>query len=191
MKRVEGDRLKEPLMGNGMTRADAKEGYILLPNSDRHNCFGCSPKNKKGLHMEFYVDKGFDVVVSWFVVPLDYCGWGPIVHGGIVSTMLDEAMGWGALVILGKLVLSKSISVEFKSPVVAETEIRVEGSVKEVISERKGVVEGSIYNGDVLCARSTSDVSLFTMDYVRKMGALPEAMIGDLERLVNLRETAG
>ncbi|MBN2223813.1 MAG: PaaI family thioesterase [Deltaproteobacteria bacterium] len=175
-----------------MTQEKPRDGYIPLPNSDKHNCFGCSPKNDKGLKMKFYTNKDVDVVVSWFSVPPNYCGWGPIVHGGIISTMLDEAMGWGALVILGKLVLSKSISVEFLSPVIAGKEIRVEGGVREVIGERKGVLQGFIYSdNDVLCARATSDVSLFTMDYIRKMGALDEAMLGDLETLVNFRERVG
>jgi len=78
-----------------MTPIGPRNGYIELPTSSRHNCFGCSPKNDKGLHMKFYTNKDVDVVVSWFIVPPDYCGWGPIVHGGIISTMLDEAMGWG------------------------------------------------------------------------------------------------
>lgn len=190
MKAVDGGRIKEPLADNRMTGSGAHGGYIALPNSARHNCFGCSPKNEKGLHMEFSVNKAFDVVVSWFTVPPDYCGWGTLVHGGIISTMLDEAMGWGALVILGKLVLSRSISVEFKSPVLAGTEIRVEAGVRDVISERRGVMQGFIYgNTGALCAHSASEVSLFTMEYVREMGAMDEAMLGDLETLVNFRDT--
>lgn len=173
-----------------MTRVETRDGYIELPNGSSHNCFGCSPKNVSGLHMKFYTNKDVDVVVSWFSVPPQFCGWGTLVHGGIISTMLDEAMGWGALVILGKLVLSKSIAVEFKTPVLAGTEIRVEGGVREIISERKGVLQGFIYsNNDVLCAQATSDVSFFTMEYIRKMGALDEAMLGDLEKLVNFRGT--
>ncbi len=175
-----------------IVQADAREGYIELPNSGRQNCFGCSPKNASGLKMTFYTNRSVDAVVSWFSVPPQFCGWGTLVHGGIISTMLDEAMGWGALVILGRLVLSKTISVEFISPVLAGAEIRVEGSVRDVVSDRKGVMQGFIYsNKDVLCARATSDVSLFTMDYIRKMGALDEAVLGDLETLVNFRETVG
>jgi hypothetical protein len=77
------------------TDAD-KKNYMLLPNSDKHNCFGCSPNNEYGLHMKFYTNDKKDMVVSWFAVPDQYCGWGTMVHGGIISTMLDEAMGWGA-----------------------------------------------------------------------------------------------
>ncbi|MBN2223811.1 MAG: hypothetical protein JW765_03955 [Deltaproteobacteria bacterium] len=50
-------------------------------------------------------------------------------------------------------------------------------------------MQGFIYSDNgALCARATGDVSLFTMEYIGKMGALDEAMLGDLETLVNFRE---
>jgi len=175
-----------------MIRADARDGYITLPKNNEPNCFGCSTKNPFGLKMDFYTNRSVDVVVSWFSVPTNYCGWGTLVHGGIISTMLDEAMGWGALVILGKLVLSRSITIEFKRPVPADTEIRIEAGVKDVTGERKGVMQGSIYgSNDVLCARASSEVSLFTLDYVKGIGVLDEAMTDSLEKLVNFRDSVG
>ncbi len=175
-----------------MKEADTRDGYIELPKNTEPNCFGCSLKNPFGLKMDFYTNRNVDTVYSRFSVPVNYCGWSTLVHGGIISTMLDEAMGWAALVILGKLVLSKTISVEFKNPVVADTEIRVEAGVKELSGERKGVMQGFIYDSeDALCARATSDVSLFTLDYVKKMGALDGEMLAMLERLVSLRRSVG
>jgi hypothetical protein len=174
-----------------MIQTDTRDGYRALPRNTEPNCFGCSLQNPFGLKMDFYTNRDVDTVYSWFSVPTHYCGWGTIVHGGIISTMLDEAMGWGALVILGKLVLTKTISVEFKNPVLADTEIRVEASVKETSGERKGVMQGFIYgNDDTLCARATSEASLFAMDYVKKMGALDGKMLAMLEGLVNFRESA-
>jgi acyl-coenzyme A thioesterase PaaI-like protein len=175
-----------------MAQTDARDGYIGLPRNNEPNCFGCSSKNPFGLKMDFYTNRSVDAVFSWFSVPAHYCGWGTLVHGGIISTMLDEAMGWGALVILGKLVLSRTITVEFKNPVLADTEIRVEAGVKETTGERKGVMQGSIYgNEDTLYARATSEVSLFTLDYVKKMGALDEGTLAGLERLANFRTSVG
>jgi acyl-coenzyme A thioesterase PaaI-like protein len=175
-----------------MKEADTHNGYIALPKNTQPNCFGCSLKNPFGLKMDFYTNQNVDTVYSRFSVPVHYCGWGTIVHGGIISTMLDEAMGWAALVILGKLVLSKTVSVEFKKPVPADTEIRVEAGVKETSGERRGVMQGFIYDSDdALCARATSDVSLFTLDSVKKLGALDGEMLAMLDLLVNLRRSVG
>ncbi|MBN1571830.1 MAG: PaaI family thioesterase [Deltaproteobacteria bacterium] len=167
-------------------KAVNKNGCIKLINSDRHNCFGCSPKNDSGLQMEFYTNEKVDMVVSWFSVPSRFCGWSNVVHGGIVSTMLDEAMGWGGLVILKKLILSKTLNVEFKSPVFTDTGIRVEGSVLEVKGEKKAVMEGRIYDGnDNICAQSSSLVSLFTVESIRKMGVVDEGMLNDMDLITN------
>ncbi len=167
-----------------MPNVESKEEYIPLSNSDRHNCFGCSQRNSSGLKMKFYTNIEKSLVVSWLSLPDQFCGWGKIAHGGIISTMLDEAMGWGGLIILQKLVLTKSISVDFINPVLTGTEIRVEGGVEKVISEREAVLRGCIYSNDNLCARSSSVASLFTLEYVRKMGVLDGAMLDDLERLM-------
>ena len=164
----------------------SKDDYIKLINSDRHNCFGCSPKNESGLKMEFYINKEVDRVVSWFSVPGRFCGWSNVVHGGIIATILDEAMGWGGLIILKKLILSKTLEVEFKSPVFTEAEIRVEGSVLEVKDERKAVMQGCVYDaGDNVCAKSTSLVSLFTVDSIRKMGVVDEEMLNDMDMMMD------
>lgn len=174
-----------------MTKIDTKktvdkDGYIKLFNSDSHNCFGCSPKNDYGLKMEFYTNEEVNRVVSWFSVPARFCGWSNVVHGGIISTLLDEAMGWGGLIILKKLVLSKTLEVEFKSPVFTEAEIRVEGSVLEVKSDRKAVLQGCVYDAnDNICAQSTSLVSLFTVESIRKMNVVDEEMLNDMDKVMS------
>ena len=169
-----------------MSEIKNKDDYILLPNSESHNCFGCSPKNSSGLKMEFYANPTRDSVVSWLSVPGHLCGWANFVHGGIVSTILDEAMGWASLVLLPKLVLSKSISVEFLKPVFIDVRIRAEGSVFEVRNERDGTMQGYIYDdSDDVCAKATSVVSLFTLETIRKMGAMDEEILSGIEQVMN------
>jgi uncharacterized protein (TIGR00369 family) len=164
-----------------------RDGYILLPNSEDHNCFGCSPKNSSGLQMKFYTNERKDLAVSWLSVPGHLCGWTKVVHGGIISTILDEAMGWAALVILKKLVLTKSISVDYLKPIFIGQKIRVEGSVLDVQNERKGVMQACIFDeSNEILAKSSSAVSLFTLDSIREMGVLDEKMLGTLEQIVRI-----
>ena len=54
-------------------------------------CFACGTKNPIGLHLEFAPVE--DKVVAKKIVPKEYQGYTDVVHGGIVTTLLDEAMG--------------------------------------------------------------------------------------------------
>ncbi len=169
-----------------MSATENRDGYILLPNSEDHNCFGCSPANSTGLQMKFYLNEKRDAAVSWLSVPEHLCGWANVVHGGIISTVLDEAMGWAALAILKKLVLSKSMSVDYLKPIFIGQQIRAEGSVQEVKTERKGVMQACIYDeGGEALAKSTSAVSLFTIESIKEMGVLDEKLLAGLEQMMN------
>ena len=56
-----------------------KEGYY---------CFGCAPTNPIGLHMEFF-EEGDQIISFWR--PQDHFqGWVGVLHGGIISTLIDE-----------------------------------------------------------------------------------------------------
>ena len=161
-----------------------------LPPTEKCNCFGCSSKNAAGLHMEFYTNHEMDLVVSWLSIPKQFCSvHSNITHGGIISTIVDEAMGYGALVILKKLILSKSITVDFLSPVLLEKEIRVEATVKEKKSDREAMMEARIYNKNgEICARASSVVILFEMEDIKKMGIMDEEFLKDIEELMNSYE---
>ena len=78
--------------------------YKRVPKGDDHKCFGCSPANPHGLQMEFY--HADDAVLhSWLVVPDHLRGWNDLVHGGVISTILDEIMSWTAISMLKKFEL--------------------------------------------------------------------------------------
>ncbi len=63
--------------------------WVGLP---RYNCFGCSPDNPFGLHLSFFED-GDDIVSTWHP-SAHYQGWIDTIHGGILSTLIDEVCGW-------------------------------------------------------------------------------------------------
>ena len=104
--------------------------------------------------------------------------------------MLDEAMGWAALIILKKMLVSKSITVDFIKPVLIGKEISVKGMVNKINSEREAVLQGYIYNDEnEICARSSSLVSLFTLEALRKMNVMDEGMFRALEKYMNISPT--
>ena len=57
-------------------------------------CFGCGKNNPCGLKLEFTWDGR--VVKSEFVPTELHQGWRKIIHGGILTALLDEAMAYAA-----------------------------------------------------------------------------------------------
>ncbi len=162
---------------------DNRAEYKELFNIDTHMCFGCSPINPSGLQMKFF-SKG-ESVVSWVTVPDHLCGWNNLVHGGVISTMLDEIMGRSSLYLLKRMVLTKSINVDFLKPVIIGKELKVEGKVGEVKSEREADIKGFIYNEEgELCARSTGTFALFTPESIQKMGVMDEALLNTMKKFM-------
>lgn len=56
-------------------------------------CFVCGRENPVGLHLTFYEDPEAGQVVAPLNIPERYQGYPGIVHGGILSTILDETTG--------------------------------------------------------------------------------------------------
>ena len=54
-------------------------------------CFACGPHNPHGLHLSAFRREGADYVVD-FLPQRHHQGWQGLTHGGIVATLLDEAM---------------------------------------------------------------------------------------------------
>jgi uncharacterized protein (TIGR00369 family) len=57
-----------------------------------YNCFGCSPGNPLGLHLEF-TEEGDEIVSRW-EPDKNFQGYFNILHGGIQATLMDEIASW-------------------------------------------------------------------------------------------------
>ncbi|NTW04817.1 MAG: PaaI family thioesterase [Peptococcaceae bacterium] len=53
-------------------------------------CFGCSTDNPIGLKLKFTFEE--NICISTFTAESCHQGWPDCVHGGIISTLLDEVM---------------------------------------------------------------------------------------------------
>jgi uncharacterized protein (TIGR00369 family) len=90
-------------------------------------CFGCSSSNPVGLKLEF--ERVGDNVLSRATVSREYAGYRAFAHGGVVATMLDEAMGWAMLHIAGYYGVTKSLNVTYRRPVPVERPIALSARV--------------------------------------------------------------
>ena len=147
-----------------------------LPRSGNHNCFGCSPINPSGLRMRFFSD-GL-AVYSRVAVPEHLCGWSNIVHGGVLTTILDEIMSWSAIYLLKRIALTHSITVEFVKPVKVGHELRAEGRVKQTDGKYDAVTEGVLVDAaGEACARATARFKVFSPAVARRLKIADEASI--------------
>jgi acyl-coenzyme A thioesterase PaaI-like protein len=55
-------------------------------------CYACGDLNPIGLHLVFREEDGW--AVADFMAKPDHQGYPGFVHGGLVATLLDEAIGW-------------------------------------------------------------------------------------------------
>ena len=88
------------------------------PNSQM--CFACGLDNPIGLKMAFYEDDGGRIVAS-FTTHEAHQGYPGMVHGGIVTALLDEVLGRVAIASERWMVTGR-LNIRFRQPIpVGET----------------------------------------------------------------------
>lgn len=104
-------------------------------------CFVCGSENPKGLHLHY--DCGVDGAVNATWTPTSICeGFRGIVHGGIVSTVLDEAMS-KAVFATECQALTCELKVRFRHHVTVGEPLRISGWVV-ARQKRKITAEASL-----------------------------------------------
>lgn len=95
----------------------------VLPNYSK--CFICGEKNPKGLNLRFVAEDGKVKIKG----RLDEAAMGfrGVVHGGIISALLDETMGWAATMIKHRFCVCADLSVRFTEPLPVGTRVTVTG----------------------------------------------------------------
>jgi uncharacterized protein (TIGR00369 family) len=124
--------------------------YVRL---QKNYCFGCGTSNPDGMRLRFTYDEERNCFVCRFRLGKRYTGPPGHCHGGIIATILDEAMG-KVNKLRHVIALTKEIKVEYKKPVPLYKPLRVES--REVrVRGRKHINMAEILNekGEVL-ARS-------------------------------------
>jgi uncharacterized protein (TIGR00369 family) len=116
----------------------------------KNQCFACGPDNAAGMHLKFTYDKKRKRFVCRFRLDERYTGPPGHCHGGIIATILDEAMG-KVNKLRQVIALTAQMTVEYLRPVPLNKPLRVE-SRKVSSIRRKHVNMGEILNqkGEVL-----------------------------------------
>jgi len=89
-------------------------------------CFGCGGGNPRGMKLAFDMDESSRRVIGHFRLGPEYQGATGFIHGGIIATVLDEAMSKVSRFSDVRAVTAE-LTVEYLLPVRVDEELRVEG----------------------------------------------------------------
>jgi len=95
-----------------------------------NHCFGCGPENPQGLKLEFVVKQDeTGVITATCLLTMTRMHEGPPghIHGGIIATLLDEAMSKLNRP-LNVLAMTRSLSVDYLSPAPLYVPLRLVGT---------------------------------------------------------------
>jgi uncharacterized protein (TIGR00369 family) len=114
------------------------------------NCFVCGQDNPIGLRLDFNYQQEF--AEARFKLSKVYEGYDGIIHGGIVASILDEAM---AKIILHQEIkaVTSALTIGYKKPLKPDENYTVQGTI---ISIRRRIVEAEsrIFKDEELYARA-------------------------------------
>jgi uncharacterized protein (TIGR00369 family) len=85
--------------------------FVPVADTGQYNCFGCSPSNDIGLHLEFWEEE--DEVLAKWQPRKEYEGWTGVLHGGIQATLLDEVAAWLVYVKLKTAGVTTQLNVRY------------------------------------------------------------------------------
>jgi uncharacterized protein (TIGR00369 family) len=87
-----------------------------LPTYD--GCYVCGQAHPRGLQIHFFVG-AFGQVHAHFRPDHTQTGYKNIVHGGVISALLDELLGWPIALQTGRMAVTGELTVRFLRPMFA------------------------------------------------------------------------
>ena len=101
---------------------------LELPHT--HGCLVCGRQNPFGLKLSLFVETDTGVVSVDFAPRAEDIGFDGIVHGGMLATVIDEAMVWAATWSGRRFCVCGEMSVRFKRPARVGEPLRLEARVE-------------------------------------------------------------
>ncbi len=99
-----------------------------LPYSE--GCYVCGTKNSQGLKLKFH--KEDNKVVTEFISSDNHQGYKGVVHGGILCTLLDEAMGWAPTLVTQRMTVSAELNFRFIKSVPIGRKLIIKAQAEEI-----------------------------------------------------------
>lgn len=119
---------------------------------DNQRCYVCGTENPEGLGVHFEIDRATRSISARFTPRDVHQGFKGLVHGGIISALLDEAMA-KLSVALGIPAVTAEMTVKFKAAAAPGEELLITGRLVEE-TRRLVRAEAAIGRGLVIVAEA-------------------------------------
>lgn len=152
---------------------------IDLPKPLKTGCFGCGTDNPMGLNLFFYCIG--QTVRSDLTLTQHHMGWENLAHGGIISTVLDEIMGWTVLAFKRVFFVTRKIEVQYLRPVALNIPLTAVGEIESDASPKGCTVASQLLDAE---GRKLAE-GRAQMTYLsgKRLPLLPEAYRAEMEKL--------
>ena len=94
---------------------------------DNDNCFACGKENPIGLRLDIQTIEEDLLVRTEYTPPAHFQGWADVIHGGILSTLLDEVITYVAIAHFGGPAVTAQLDIRFKQPAPVGSKLLVTG----------------------------------------------------------------
>lgn len=116
---------------NIMTEAIGETHLETLPGSP--GCFICdnNGSNPRSLRLKIMWDEAGRQVRIAFQPDQSWCGYSEVVHGGLVASVMDEAMAWAVKQALGQWAFTADFHLRYKKPLAPGQHYEVRAEAEE------------------------------------------------------------
>jgi uncharacterized protein (TIGR00369 family) len=122
-------------------------------------CLVCGRDNPHGLRLDLHVDTETNIVRTDFTPDAHHIGFEGIIHGGVLATVLDEAMVWAATWSVRRFCVCAEMTVRFLTSAEVNQKLCVEA---KLTSDRRVMLcEGKVLNP------AGETIALSTGKYIR------------------------
>ncbi|MBR5913596.1 MAG: PaaI family thioesterase [Selenomonadaceae bacterium] len=130
-----------------------------MAQSGDNYCFACGEKNPVGLHLKF--EKVDEKIIAKKILAREYEGYEGAAHGGIVATMLDEAMCRFIKVFYDEQAMTGRLEIRYKHPTPIEQELTITAWQE---SQRRNII--------TMCANITTVDGVITAEATAKFAVV-------------------
>ena len=114
-----------------MRQLPGSPGCVICDNND---------SNPRSLKLKIYWNAEDRTVHIPCVPDESWCGYSSIVHGGIIASVLDEAMAWVVKEVTGDWAFTADYTIRFKAALVPDRRYEAVASVEDAGSRKINVL---------------------------------------------------
>jgi len=118
-----------------MTLLEPADGELFDESLYEQYCHACGRLNSNGLQLRFRRDGEAGVVTTYMPKPEDV-GFPGVLHGGILATLMDEAMAWSMYAAERVMGVTAKMEMKYRRQVRLDGELTVRGQIARIRGRR-------------------------------------------------------